>query len=92
VTLRFSGAARDDLLTINEHLLIEAPESAEAVVARILQTAALLEAFPSIGRPGRVPETRELKVPRLPYILIYTLNSQSDVDIERVLHSKRQYP
>ena len=50
------------------------------MVDRILDALQLLELFPESGRPGRVEGTRELVVPRLPYIVVY----QVDRELEAV--------
>jgi toxin ParE1/3/4 len=43
------------------------------------------------GRPGRVPGTCELVIPRLPYIIVYRLNA-GGVDVVRVYHTSRMWP
>jgi toxin ParE1/3/4 len=47
--------------------------------------------FPALGRPGRKPGTRELVIPRLPYIVIYRVRGER-VQILRVLHTARERP
>ena len=54
------------------------------------QTARLAR-LPFIGRPGRVPDTRELSINRTPYLVIYRL-AEGAVHILRVLHSRQQWP
>lgn len=49
-----------------------------------------LRDFPLSGRPGRVPETRELVVARTAYIVIYVVGD--DVDLVRVLHGAQKWP
>lgn len=46
---------------------------------------------PWMGRPGRVPGTRELVVPRTPYIVIYEIEGDT-IRIIRVLHSAQRWP
>jgi len=45
--------------------------------------------MPAIGRPGRVPGTRELILP--PYILIYTVLANR-VWVVRILHGAQDWP
>jgi len=46
---------------------------------------------PRLGRPGRVQGTRELVVPRTPYIVIYQIEGDT-VGIIRVLHTAQRWP
>ena len=54
-------------------------------------SVAQLAAHPHMGRPGRVPGTRELVVTRFRYILPYRVREQS-VEILRVFHTARKWP
>lgn len=47
--------------------------------------------YPGMGRPGRVPGTRELVVLRTPYIVVYEIRGDT-VRIFRVLHSAQRWP
>ena len=52
----------------------------------------LLADYPHIGRPGRVPGTREFLVHRH-YVFVYDIQqSQGRIRILRVLHTALQYP
>lgn len=62
---------------------------AEKEVKRIMAGVARLPAHPAIGRPGRIPETRELVIP--PYIVAYRVKD-STIQVLRVLHSAREWP
>ncbi len=65
--------------------------AAQLVVQRVMHTVDLLAAQPALGRPGRVPGTRELLVPKTRYIVPYRV--QGDVvEILRVFHSSRRLP
>jgi toxin ParE1/3/4 len=65
--------------------------SAAAFVDHLLNSAEMLAEQPHMGRPGRVPGTRELVVTRFPYILPYRVHEQS-VEILRVFHTSRKWP
>lgn len=70
----------------------DSPKSAAAAfVEHLLASAELLAAQPQMGRPGRVPGTRELVVTRFPYILPYRVREQN-VEILRVFHTARKWP
>jgi toxin ParE1/3/4 len=51
----------------------------------------LLAKNPEMGRPGRVPGTRELVVPKTPFIVPYRLVGNT-VQILRIFHSARRWP
>ena len=61
------------------------------VVSRIKYTVSFLSEQPGIGRPGRVPNTKELVVDRTPYILPFRVRDNR-IEILRVLHAARQWP
>lgn len=69
----------------------EDPAAARLVVARVLDAVALLEEQPGIGRPGRVPGTRELVVTKTRYIVPYRVRGEV-VEILRVFHTSRRLP
>jgi toxin ParE1/3/4 len=46
---------------------------------------------PLIGRPGRMPGTRELIISRTPFIVIYRV-TETRIEILRVLHGAQQWP
>ena len=56
-----------------------------AVTNRLLRAVDRLEQFPESGRPGRAPGTREVVMPNLPYIVVYT-HDDTGVDIIAVFH------
>ena len=58
---------------------------------RVMQAVALLEEQPGLGRPGRVPGTRELLVPRTRYLVPYRVRGQT-IEILRVFHMSRSLP
>lgn len=47
-----------------------------------------LRFFPEKGHPGRIPETREFTVPRLPYIVTYRLK-QAVAEVAQIRHGAR---
>jgi toxin ParE1/3/4 len=69
----------------------DSPQSAAAFVKHLIESAAMLATHPNMGRPGRVPGTRELVVTRFPYILPYRVREQA-VEILRVFHTARKWP
>lgn len=65
--------------------------AARVVVERVLNAVAMLAQQPDMGRPGRVPGTRELVVPRTRYIVPYRVRGDA-VEILRVFHTSRRLP
>ena len=67
------------------------PAAARLVVTRIMTAVSHLSRQPRLGRPGRVPGTRELVVPRTRYLVPYRVRGNV-VEILRVFHVSRRLP
>jgi len=67
------------------------PGSARVVAGRIRESLTLLAMQPDIGRPGRVPGTRELLVPKTRYLIPYRVR-HGVIEILRLFHSSRRLP
>lgn len=65
--------------------------AARLVVKRVLDAVALLSTQPGLGRPGRVPGTRELVVLRTRYIVPYRVRGDA-IEVLRVFHTSRRLP
>ncbi len=77
----------------DEATYIAADDAAAArlVVKRVLEAVSTLAEQPGLGRPGRVPGTRELIVANTRYIVPYRVRGQA-VEILRVFHTSRRLP
>jgi len=73
------------------YIAADDPAAARLVVARVLEAVAQLADQPGLGRPGRVPSTRELVVARTRYIVPYRVRRDA-VEILRVFHTSRRLP
>lgn len=73
------------------YIAADDPAAARLVVARVLEAVAQLADQPGLGRPGRVPSTRELVVARTRYIVPYRVKRDT-VEILRVFHTSRRLP
>jgi len=91
VILSWSLLARRDLLQARRYIAHDDPAAAQRVSARILGAADRLVLYPGLGRVGREEGTRELVVPRTPYVLIYRLAGET-VEMLRVLHGAQRWP
>lgn len=88
----WSVEAIEDLISLRAYIAEESPAGAERVVSRILHHVEdLLPEHPHMGRPGRVPGTRELVIPRTAYIVPYRVQRET-IQILRVYHSARRWP
>jgi len=67
------------------------PSAARLVMRRIMRSVFLLSTQPSMGRPGRVPGTRELVVPNTRYLIPYRVR-RGAIEILRVFHTSRRPP
>ncbi len=85
--------AESDFNGVFEYILEQNPTAAWQTYQKIRTKIELLLDRPGIGRPGRVPGTRELVVTGTPYLVAYTVYRQLDaVVILRVLHGAREWP
>jgi toxin ParE1/3/4 len=84
----FALADRDGIFSYIE---ADNPNAATEIDERIAFAVRRLIRFPESGRPGRVEGTRELVVPRTPYIAVYAVTADK-VRILRVLHGARMWP
>jgi toxin ParE1/3/4 len=74
-----------------EYISQDSPAAAARTVAAIVDAVELLRSHPAMGRPGRVPDTRELVVPGTPYIVPYRVRGDA-VELLRVFHGARKWP
>lgn len=89
--VRWRKEAADDLEEAAEYIAADNPAAAARVALTVLRKARELAESPWIGRPGRVPDTRELVIAQTPFIAAYTVVG-STVWVLRVLHSARKWP
>jgi toxin ParE1/3/4 len=71
-----------------------AAENRIAAVEMFVYVKAKIDAlgdFPATGRPGRVPNTRELVIDRYPYIVPYRVIGD-ELQVLRVFHTRRKLP
>ena len=80
-----------DLKSAKDYITQDDPQAAQQIVHRIKDKVSLLSEQPGIGRPGRVPNTKELVVDRTPFILPYRVRDNK-IEILRVLHASRRWP
>jgi toxin ParE1/3/4 len=88
----WSPEAINDLVALRADIEQDDPAAAQRVALHIVQNIeTLLPGTPETGRPGRVPGTRELVIPKTPFIVPYRLVGNT-VQILRIFHSARRWP
>lgn len=88
----WSPEAIEDLLSLRAYIAEDNPAAARRAVLPVLESIEqLLPDNPQIGRAGRVPGTRELVIPRTPYIVPYRFQ-RTTIQILRVYHGARRWP
>jgi toxin ParE1/3/4 len=94
MTIRWTQPANDDFLGIVAWVNEYNPAAASRVGRRILDAVERLDDFPLQGRLGRSPDTRELVITGLPYLVVYSVESTPprSVVILRVLHGAMLWP
>jgi addiction module RelE/StbE family toxin len=76
---------------IRERIAADNPIAASRMIERIRVAVTRLASSPALGRPGRVPDTRELVIPGTPYIVPYRVKGEV-VQIITILHSAQRWP
>jgi addiction module RelE/StbE family toxin len=89
--LRWTTPAANDLYNITQHIQDDNPAAALDVAGTILGGCESLTNFPHQGRLGRIPGTRELILPGLPYIVVYRVQDQV-VEMVRIYHGAQDWP
>jgi len=86
----FSALAERDLDEVYEYVALDNADAAAETVLRVIDATDGLAAYPNIGRPGRVPGTRELVIGGTPFIAAYRVR-ENEVTVLRVLHGARRW-
>jgi toxin ParE1/3/4 len=74
-----------------DYIASDSPDAARLVIQRVLDAVSMLPEQPDVGRPGRVPGTRELVVLKTRYIVPYRVRGRT-IEILRVFHTSRRLP
>ena len=87
----WSPRAITHLADLRAYLAHENPGAAGRVATALLTAVERLAGLPNLGRPGRVPGTRELVVPGTPYVIPYRLRA-GRLEIIAVFHGRQRWP
>jgi toxin ParE1/3/4 len=92
MNILWSPDAIEDLTSLRAYIAQDDPAAARAVVLHIVHNIEqLLPDNPQMGRPGRVPGTRELVIPKTPFVVPYRVQ-RNVIQILRVYHGTRRWP
>jgi toxin ParE1/3/4 len=91
VKIRLTPRASAHLLSAYEYLHAASPAAATTQLKRIFEAIDRLAQHPGSGRKGRIEGTRELVVPRTPFIVAYAI-AEEEVHVLAVLHASRRWP
>ena len=88
----WSSEALGDLAALRAFIEQDDPAAARRVALHVIESVeTLLASNPNMGRPGRVPGTRELVIPQTPFIVPYRVRDGA-IQILRVFHGARRWP
>jgi toxin ParE1/3/4 len=88
----WSPEAIDDLAALRAYIEQDDPAAALRVALHIVQNVeTLLPNNLDMGRPGRVPGTRELVIPNTPFIVPYRVVGDT-IQVLRIFHGARRWP
>ncbi len=89
--VKWTEPAAKALENIQDYIAKDNPRAAFEVAQEIQLAVSKLEEYPKTGRTGRVIETRELVIHRVPYIVPYRI-WKKEVQILSVYHTSRKWP
>jgi toxin ParE1/3/4 len=91
VNVVWSPRAVRHLTDLRSYIERDNPAAAARTAETLLAAVDRLAEWPNLGRPGRVPATRELVVPGTPYVIPYRLRRER-LEIIAVFHERRRWP
>jgi toxin ParE1/3/4 len=89
--LEWTLQAVGDLKEAGRYVAEENPLAAGKMAERVQEAVEYLLEHPNMGRPGRLPNTRELVISGTPFIAVYWVRGTA-VQILRMLHHSRKWP
>ena len=89
--VRWLRRALENLDAEAEYIAQDSHSAACEIFQYVKTSVDKLADFPAIGRPGRVPGTRELVIDRYPLIVPYRVVG-NELQVLRVFHTRRKPP
>ncbi len=88
----WSARAAGDLKAAYHYIAMDNPSAAKRIVETISEAVhEQLTAFPESGRAGRIEDTRELVIPKSPFVVPYRIKDDV-VEVLGVHHGSRRWP
>lgn len=91
MVVKWTRRALENLDDAIDFLAADKPMTAKKVAKKIWDASQRLADQPGMGRPGRVPGTRELVIAGLPFVLPY-IEKDGTVFVLRVMHTSMKWP
>jgi toxin ParE1/3/4 len=91
VTVVWSPRAIGHLADLRAYIARENPGAAARTARTLLAAVDRLAALPNLGRPRRVPGTRELVIPGTRYVIPYRVRGER-LEIIAVFHGRQRWP
>ena len=89
--IRWTEKADRNLDDVEAYIAQDNPEAALRKVLKVIRAVEQLLESPGLGRPGRVPGTRELVVGGTPFLVPYRARGEV-IEILAVLHGAMKWP
>jgi toxin ParE1/3/4 len=91
MTIQWATDAARQLAAAHAHIASDNPRAAERLPLQITQAVKHLSLHPSLGREGRVKNTRELVIASTRYLVAYRVKNEHTIQVLAVLHSKQRW-
>ena len=89
--IKWLTLALADIEQIEAYIYKDNSSTANKVIQLIYNNIQYLLKHPDLGRPGRVPNTRELIIENTSYLVPYRVR-ENEIQILRILHSSMKWP
>lgn len=89
--LIWTRRAINDLRSARSYIEQDNPTAAAQQVEYVLAAVDTLRMFPLSGRPGRIPNVRELVIGRTPFVVAYRARADL-IEVLAVMHGRRSWP
>jgi toxin ParE1/3/4 len=87
----WTAPALREVEAIGDYIALESPRASARIVTRVFDRVATLADHPEIGRPGRIPGTRELVITNTPFVVPYRVRGDL-IEVLSVFHGARRWP